>query len=144
MAAANRPESKGLRRSSLPFSPFADTFPLVFPARDRRQGCDRRLRDVRNIFGLLAAVPVWRQAPIDLASRDHDMLKRFLLPHEHGQGPAAHDHYYGARHSPAVSAKICVAAAADVCVCVDVQPVSAPAFCGDHLDIDNRVERAAF
>ena len=46
-----------------------------------------------------------------------------------------------ARHSPSVSAKVHLAAAADVRVRLDVQPVSAALFCGDHLDADHCVER---
>ena len=42
-----------------------------------------------------------------------------------------------------IPAKIFVAAAADVCVCVDVQPVSAASVCGGYLDGYHRLERTA-
>ena len=71
---------------------------------------------------------------LDLVRRDPDLRQHVLLPDEHGEGTAADDHHHGRRDLSAFRAEIRVAAAADVRVRVDVQPVPAAVDRGAHLD----------
>src|SRR5436190_17305820 len=141
MAAANRPESKRLRRSSLPVSPFADTVLVVLRAGNGGKGRGGRLLDACHIFGVLDAFPLRRQAPTDMAGRDPELLQRLFLSDEYGKGTAVDHHHLGARYPPAFPTKIHMAAAADVRLCVDIQPVPAAVGRGDHLDHYYCVER---
>src|SRR5436190_22904634 len=86
---------------------------------------------------------IWNQTSVDLACCVDDVRQRVLLPDEHGQGAAVDDHHLGARHSPALPAKIYLATAADVRVRMDLQPVAAAIFCSAYLGGDHRLERTS-
>ena len=88
----------------------------------------------------MAAVSLQGQAPAGLAGRDIDVREHVLLPDEHGQGSAADDHHHRSRYLSSLRTKVHMAAAADVCVRLDVQPVPAADVRGGHLGTDHRVE----
>lgn len=113
---------------------------MVFRAGDGGEGGDDILRGRSDIFGILADLSVRHKAPTDLADRDTDLLEHVLFPNEHGKSPAADNHNHGAGNSPAIPTEVCLAAAADVCVRMDLQPVPAAAFCRVLLDDHHRME----